>query len=235
MDGLISSSGSGNVNDSYWDTVTSRQATSAGGGIGKMTSELQSPIAATGIYANWSNADWDFGNTMSYPALRYNNVEGVDACDSDPDTPLPRCGKLLPNQPGRDSGLGALYFVAGSTDLDAAVISDRLFSSLEFNYNLNIPFTETFQLEPHAIKGSASVSIIKDEDTVTNYFSDKLSGERSIVIPLQAESSETFKIIVKDVDPPTTSTYIFNARVGTVNPVEVYKLQQYACQRQHCE
>ena len=210
-----------NVNDSYWDIVTSGRTASGGGGIGKMTSELQSPIAATDVYANWSNADWDFGNTMSYPALRYNNVEGVNACDSDPDTPLPRCSTLLPNQPGRDSGLGALYFVAGSTDLDAAVISDRLFSSLEFNYNLNIPFTETFQLEPHAIKGSASVSIIKDEDTSTDYFADRLSGERSIVIPLQAESSETLRIIVKDVDPPATSTYIFNARIGTVNPVEV--------------
>ena len=221
-DGLISSSGSGNINDNYWDTVTSRQATSAGGGTGKTSSELQSPIAATGIYANWSNADWDFGNTMSYPALRYNNADDVDACDSDPDTPLPRCGKLLPNQPGRDSGLSALYLVAGGTDLDAGLISDKLFSSLVYEYNLNVSFIETFQLEPHAINDSASVSIIKNgEDPVTDYFGNKLSGERSIAIPFQAESSETLKIIVKDVDPPTTSTYIFNARVGTTTSVEV--------------
>ena len=91
------------------------------------------------------------------------------------DTPLPRCGKLLPNQPGRNSGLSALYFVAGGTDLDTRLVSDKPFSSLVYEYTLDIPFTETFQLEPHAINDSASVSIIKEEDPVTDYFGNKLS------------------------------------------------------------
>ena len=50
----------GSIADSYWDTVASRRATSDGG-IGKTTAELQSPIAATGIYRNWSTDNWYFG------------------------------------------------------------------------------------------------------------------------------------------------------------------------------
>ena len=51
-----------------------------------------------------------------------------------------------------------------------------------------------------------------------------------IVIPLQAESSETLEIIVKDVDPPTTSTYILNVRVGVTTPTEIISFSM-ACRR----
>ena len=83
------------VENSYWNRVTSGQTMSRGG-TSKTTDELQGPTTATGIYASWSNGDWDFGNAMSYPALRYNEIDGVDACDLDPNTALPRCGALLP-------------------------------------------------------------------------------------------------------------------------------------------
>ena len=43
---------------SYWDTDTSGQSDSAGG-VGKMTSELQSPIDYTGIYSTWDDEDID--------------------------------------------------------------------------------------------------------------------------------------------------------------------------------
>ncbi|MDE2836231.1 MAG: hypothetical protein OXL97_01805 [Chloroflexota bacterium] len=56
---------------SYWDTQTTGQSTSDGG-VGKTTSELQSPTGYTGIYADW-NVDldgdgdgddpWDFGTS----------------------------------------------------------------------------------------------------------------------------------------------------------------------------
>ena len=55
--------------DSYWDTQTSGQSSSAGG-IGKTTRELQSPTSNTGIYANWDPAVWDFGTSSQYPALK---------------------------------------------------------------------------------------------------------------------------------------------------------------------
>ena len=57
------------VTDSYWDTQTSGQSSSAGG-IGKTTGELQSPASNTGIYASWDPAVWDFGTSSQYPTLR---------------------------------------------------------------------------------------------------------------------------------------------------------------------
>ena len=69
------------VTDSYWDTQTSGQRTSAGG-VGKTTSDLQTPEdygSGSDIYANWNlNLDgqaggddpWHFGTTQQYPALK---------------------------------------------------------------------------------------------------------------------------------------------------------------------
>ncbi len=75
-------SGSGSVTNSYWDTTTTGQANSAGGGAGKTTSQLQTPTAygsSPSIYANWNvdvdgvaGADdpWGFGTASQYPALK---------------------------------------------------------------------------------------------------------------------------------------------------------------------
>ena len=86
--GLIGGALVGATN-SYWDTSTSGQTTSAGGSgaTGKTTRELQTPTGYTGIYANWNaNLDgdtstgdamtgndnpWTFGNKMQYPMLQY--------------------------------------------------------------------------------------------------------------------------------------------------------------------
>ena len=86
--GLIGGALVGATN-SYWDTSTSGQSTSAGGSgvTGKTTRQLQTPTGYTGIYANWNtdldNADsdndaatgkdnpWAFGNKMQYPMLQY--------------------------------------------------------------------------------------------------------------------------------------------------------------------
>ena len=83
--GLIGSNraaASGSVSNSYYDTSTSGQTTSAGGSgvTGKTTRQLQTPTGYTGIYANWNtNLDgvtgndnpWTFGNKMQYPMLQY--------------------------------------------------------------------------------------------------------------------------------------------------------------------
>ncbi len=89
--GLIGSS-QGTVSNSYWDTSTSGQTTSAGGSgvTGKTTRQLQTPTGYTGIYANWNtNLDgdtttgdattgkddpWTFGNKMQYPMLDYDGM-----------------------------------------------------------------------------------------------------------------------------------------------------------------
>ena len=92
-------------NDSYWDRQTSGQNASAGG-TGEMTMELQEPITATGIYANWNTTTtiaWDFGSTEQYPRLRYGKGadENNPACfedDSNSDEGLPKCDDLLSGQ-----------------------------------------------------------------------------------------------------------------------------------------
>ena len=58
------------IRTSYWDTQTSGQTGSLGGGIGYTTAELQSPTANSGIYSTWPNVRWDFGSSNQYPALK---------------------------------------------------------------------------------------------------------------------------------------------------------------------
>ena len=63
----VGSSGGNTVTNSYWDTQTSGQSTSVGGGTGKTTVQMQQQATFTG---------WDFSNTWrivegtSYPLLR---------------------------------------------------------------------------------------------------------------------------------------------------------------------
>ena len=73
--------------NSYWDTgatgqpsgvtrpngVTNPHGTNdPHGGQGKTTRELQSPTSNTGIYAGWQAAQWDFGTSRQYPAVKHN-------------------------------------------------------------------------------------------------------------------------------------------------------------------
>ena len=77
------------VSNSYWDITASGLSASAGG-EGKTTAMLQDPIAAIGIYSEWSEADWDFGTAKHYPAIKY--TTGTDASN-------PACGALFSLQP----------------------------------------------------------------------------------------------------------------------------------------
>ena len=215
--GLIGAKGNDtSVDYSYWDTNMSGQTISAGGGTSKTTVELQTPMTASGIYANWSSSNWDFGDTMSYPALRYNEIDGVDACDSDLNTALPRCGNLLSGQ--RDSGLDALYFVLDGEELDNdEVFGEQPFSYQIFNYDVTIPYTEIIQLNPYAINNTATVSIIKYGDEI-DYFENKFSGDLSDGIPLPYGNSvaTTLTIIIKDT---RSTTYNFRVRRGELPPI----------------
>ena len=82
--GLIGSNGNyGAVANCYWDTETSGQSDSDGGG-GKTTNELQSPTGYAGSYADW-NVDldgdgsrddpWIFGSATDYPVLNLGTLE----------------------------------------------------------------------------------------------------------------------------------------------------------------
>ena len=73
--------------NSYWDTGATGQpsgdtrpngvtnphgANDPRGGQGKTTRELQAPTSNTGIYASWQAAQWDFGTSRQYPAVKHN-------------------------------------------------------------------------------------------------------------------------------------------------------------------
>ena len=108
--GLVGYNFNGTVTNSYFDTETSSQTDAIGGGtttgsnitnvFGKTTTELQTPVAYAGIYANWNidvdngqpigvedgtaagdaaaDDPWDFGTDGEYPALRVDfNVDGT--------------------------------------------------------------------------------------------------------------------------------------------------------------
>ena len=79
---------SGTVTDSYWDTQTSGIADDSDTAApeGKLTADLQSVTAASGIYANWddltidasgTNDDdpWTFGTTKQYPVLTFAGLD----------------------------------------------------------------------------------------------------------------------------------------------------------------
>ena len=214
--GLIQeNTGINTITNSYWDTDTSEQEGSAGG-IGKTTVELQTPKMATGIYEMWSPDDWDFGDERSYPVIRYAAGDDGDACDLE-FAMVSRCGNLLLGQPDRDKGLSAVFFKAdGKAQDNSIVFGRRPFSSLIFDYIARFPNTATaIQLMPYAASNSTmTISIFKDEEYDKNYFENKLSGNLSDSIPVQAGVPTLIELVVGDVDP---TTYSFVRLVSLVN------------------
>ena len=217
--GLIGSNiNSAPVRDSYWDIETSERTTSVGG-IGRTTAQLQMPSGATGIYANWSSGDWDFGDEESYPALRY--ARGDDnnnpACDVDPDTSLPPCGAVLSGQTIRDRGLSILFFVIDGVQQDnARVFRDQPFSPVVFDYDIKIPGRRPeIALRPYAINDTATISVFSASDQDTNYFDGRHSGDLSTPIILEADTAEVLRLRVDGL------TYNFNLIREPQPPVEV--------------
>ena len=99
--GAFIASGSATVSDSYWDSTTSAAAddSDTASPEGKTTAELQTPTAASGIYANWDDLDltdddtanavddpWDFGTSSQYPAISFGTITASAQRDTDYDT-----------------------------------------------------------------------------------------------------------------------------------------------------
>ena len=130
--GLRGSVGGILVDSSYWnsDRYTGDDIRPADDGHQRTTMELQSPIDADGIYQQWSTADWDFGDEMNYPMLRYDN----GLCNSSTRASgTARCGPL-PNQQYQ-TGLGALFVLSDGEELNPDLNFDNQpFSVLRQNY-----------------------------------------------------------------------------------------------------
>ena len=98
--GAFIGSGGGTISDSYWDSTTSAVADDADANSpeGKTTAELQTPTAASGIFANWDDLDltddstanavddpWDFGTSSQYPAISFGSITASVQRDMDYD------------------------------------------------------------------------------------------------------------------------------------------------------
>ena len=198
---------------SYWDSEESGQASSAGG-ESKTTAELQTATApgttTTAVYYNWSDNDWDFGDSSHYPALRYASDDDLNSCAIDITTStmaLP-CTILLPSQRDRDKGLATIFFF--SDDSSATVTAEPLFSPLTNSYMVTIVTRAErvrLTLRPYAINADATITVTDPTDT--SYFADKLNGALSDEIPLVAETTVT--IVVSDIlgEDTVHTTYTF--------------------------
>ena len=197
--GLLGNTGSPAA--SYWNsdvyTEDDRRPTDDDA-TSKTTVELQSPIDATDIYRQWSTDNWDFGDEMTYPMLRYDPT----SCNLDSDTA--RCG-LLPNQQ-YETGLGALFLLSNGEVLNPDLrLGNQPFSVLRENYSIGILNRSEVQLRPFAVGGDAEIKIISDGDN-QDYFSGKSSGQPSNPIPLSLDIATTVSVVVTDGDINTTYT-----------------------------
>ncbi|MCA1902277.1 MAG: hypothetical protein LDL53_08690 [Candidatus Hydrogenedens sp.] len=76
--GLIGYNDGGSTTQSYWDTETSGQNSSAGG-EGKTTAEMKQKIT----YTNWDfNCVWNIEEGITYPYLRWERGEVPEGCES---------------------------------------------------------------------------------------------------------------------------------------------------------
>ena len=129
----------GTITDSYWDTETSGITTSADD-MGKTTKDLQSPTTATGIYGQWSTANWDFGTEDQYPALKNNN------------------GNLLA---GQRLGLQSL-------DISNNVALIDTFGNTTYNYTVLVGSdAETIQITATAADSQAEITLSIGDSVIT--------------------------------------------------------------------
>ena len=199
---------------SYWDSDTSGQVSSAGG-ESKTTAELQTATApgttTTAVYYNWSDNDWDFGDSSHYPALHYASDDDLNSCVIDITTStmaLP-CTILLSGQSDRDKGLSTIFFF--SDDLSATVTTEPLFSPLTNSYMVTIVTRAEkvrLTLKPYAINPAATITVTDPADN--SYFADKATGALSDGILF--EDDITLSIVVSDIlgEDTVHTTYTFS-------------------------
>ena len=71
--GIVGDDSSITLENLYWnnETVIFTDAQGSEEGTQYITSDLQNPTSASGIYANWSSTIWNFGNTTEYPRFSW--------------------------------------------------------------------------------------------------------------------------------------------------------------------
>ena len=219
--------GNNNVTASYWDSEESGQLSSAGGSP-KTADELKSPttpgMTSADSYHNWSINNWDFGDSSSYPALKYaHGGDNLAACASDITTSsmvLP-CGILLSDQPDRN-GLAGVFFFVGDEDVTADLMP--LFSPLRFNYDMAIASVATnvqFSLRPYALNNNATITIT-DEAGQSYYAPDRADGALSDMVILSEQT--TLTVVVTDTINESTTNTTYTFAITKVPPLVVAEI-----------
>ena len=211
------------INSSYWAKDPESRLPDLGDSIvpytaGLSADELKSPTTATGIYSSWSTDDWDFGTKTIYPALRYAGLG--ETCDTDPETALPQCGDLLPNQ---RNGLSALFLLANGNEILNSDLRfyDKPFSPLIFEYNYSLPLATTstiseLQVIPFAFNDNNATIVITDEVN-SSYFDGKSSGQASDPIDLNDNAETILTIAVTDYGITTRYTLVLHDSAFTIS------------------
>ena len=236
--GLVgATSGTVTITASYWDNGIYSEGVPAGDGRGRTTTELQLPIApgmtSTDVYYNWNTDsmgnpvyDWDFGSPQQYPALRY--VAGLDedvaACDSDPDTALPQCNLLLPNQRDRDRGLDFVFLLLEDQRTIFEKLDPRI-NSYTKEYDMTV-ISDTIQLRPFSVGGSsATIKITKDGETPErNYFADMESGDTSQMIDLESPASTLTVTISETLNEVMVET-VYRFTITKLAPLAISEIE----------
>ena len=211
--GGVVQNNSGTINNSYYQTTDCKGLQQTPSGSAKTQSELQTATANSGIYQAWSLADWDFGDSSHYPALRYAQGDDLNACATEitPSSTLLPCTILLPNQRGRNQGLAGVFFFTGGEQ--ASVVMDPLFSQGIDYYDMTIVASD-LNIRPYALNDNAEIAISKGDtdyfkgDNFSNFSSNKPNGALSDAIGLD--------------DNETTLTIVITNPLGETNVVTTY-------------
>ena len=182
--------------DSYWDTETTGQTTSAGSSNtdGKTTVELQTPIAYTGIYTNWNvdvdgdgNADnpWDFGSDTQYPVLRFANFD--TAVQHGVQAPM-------------DASLSALTLSAG-------LLNPR-FSGAVTRYTAYVDDTVTITPTTSQVAATWTITPADADPAADGYQVNPSSSNTTVTITVTASNRTTtraYTVTVVEINPDINS------------------------------
>ena len=195
--GLVGGLGSSTITASYWDTTTSGQAT-GDHGTGQTAAQLQAPTDDTGIYADWDDDLWDFGEADEYPVL-------VVDFDGNGDATWEEFGYQLREGPG----LTATFELTGVTLTWTEVDADHWDPAPDVAYTLyRDDGTSVTTLAENASGRSYT-------DTGTVVGQSYTYQVAAVVDGGEATRSARVSVTVPDSTPPTVSMIVISSNPGT--------------------
>ena len=200
---------SGVISASYWNTETS--GSQGRHGSGQTTQQMQLPTEAIGIYEEWNDGDWDFGNSRQYPILKYAPGPDGNACGV---AGLPQCGELI--SPHLRYGLRSLATANGVALSPEFNVGEQNQSGI---YIGTLRSTDNaIRLIPTAIEPTAHINFyIGDDETA---YDSIQSGETSEVISLQENFMTRIHIEVQGTQTVRYTLYIhYQNTADEVTPI----------------